>query len=102
MAAPASPPPLYRQLELPLEISASPGFSVSRLPSGHVVLAPRPLDLWGSTEDAARMIRRSERWVRALCANGTIRARRLPGARRWDVDLVDLQEWAAKSTKERQ
>jgi hypothetical protein len=75
------------QMELPLNVTASPSFAVSRLPSGHVVLTPQPLDLWISTEDAARMS--------MLCAAGVIRARRLPGAKRWDVDAIALQEWIA-------
>ena len=85
--------PLSTQLELPLNITPSPSFGVSRLPSGHVVLTPRALDLWISTEDAARMMRRSSRWVRMLCDAGVIRARQLPLSKRWDVDAVALQEW---------
>lgn len=81
------------QLELPLNITPSPSFGVSRLPSGHVVLTPRALDLWISTDDAARMMRRSSRWVRMLCDAGVIRARQLPRSKRWDVDAVALQEW---------
>lgn len=81
------------QLELPLEVSASPGFRVQRV-GEHVVLTPQPVKLWGSVGDAARMLRRSERWVRVLCEEGVIRARKLPGASRWDVDLLALQEWA--------
>jgi len=83
------------QLELPLNVTASPAFSVSRLPSGHVVLTPKPLEMWISTDDAARMMRRSARWVRMLCEAGIIAARQLPGSRRWDVDAVALQEWIA-------
>lgn len=82
-----------QQLELPLNLSASPGFKVQRIEQ-HIVLTPVPLKLWGSTAEAAAMIRRSERWVRILCESGMIKARRLPGAKRWDVDLMALQEWA--------
>jgi len=85
--------PLSTQLELPLNITPSPSFGVSRLPSGHVVLTPRALDLWISTVDAARMMRRSSRWVRMLCDAGVIRARQLPRSKRWDVDAIALQEW---------
>ena len=88
--------PLSTQLELPLNITPSPSFGVARYPSGQVMLTPRPLDLWISTETAAAMMRRSSRWVRILCESRTIRARRLPGAKRWDVDAVALQEWIAR------
>ena len=80
------------QLELPLSVTAAPGFSVRRV-EGHVVLTPQPVQLWGSVKDAARMLRRSDRWVRILCEAGTIPARKLPGAKMWDVNLIGLQEW---------
>lgn len=87
-----SPRVAHLQMELPLSVAPCPGFRVREV-EGHIVLTPTPLEMWGSTEDAARMIRRSSRWVRMLCEMGVIRARRLPGARRWDVDLLDLQRW---------
>ena len=80
------------QLELPLNVTASPGFSVRRV-EGHIVLTPRPVEMWGSVKDAARMIRRSDRWVRVLCEARLIEARKLPGAKMWDVNLIALQEW---------
>ena len=91
MAAPATP--RLEQLELPLNVTASPGFSVRRV-EGHIVLTPKPVEMWGSVADAARMIRRSTRWVRMLCEAELIRARKLPNAKMWDVDLIWLQEWA--------
>lgn len=93
MASPVHRRPLPEQLELPLNITPSPGFSVRRV-EGHVVLTPRPVAMWGSVTDAAAMIRRSPRWVRMLCEAGVIEARKLPGAKMWDVNLMALQEWA--------
>lgn len=81
------------QLELPLQVTASPAWTVRRV-ENHIVLTPKPVEMWGSTMDAAAMIRRSDRFVRMLCAAGIIPCRRLPGARRWDVNLIGLQEWA--------
>ena len=87
----ARSPTRLQQLELPLNVSASPGFSVRRV-EGHIVLTPKPVELWGSVDDAARMMHRSSRWVRLLCEAGVVEARKLPGAKRWDVNMVALQE----------
>lgn len=97
--ATASP---YRaeQLELPLNVTASPSFSVRRV-EGHIVLTPRPLELWISTTDAARMLRRSPRWVRMLCEAGVIPARKLPQSSRWDVNGIGLQEWIESGSAEK-
>ena len=93
MATPVHSRPRLEQMELPLNVSASPGFSVRRV-EGHIVLTPKPVEVWGSVTDAARMIRRSPRWVRMLCEAKLIEARKLPGAKMWDVNLMALQEWA--------
>lgn len=39
------------------------------------------------------MLRRSPRRTRELCEAGVIPARKLPGAKLWDVNLFALKEW---------
>jgi hypothetical protein len=81
-----------QQLELPLNLSVSAGFTVQRI-DRHIVLTQKPIETWGSVKDAARRLRRSDRWVRVLCESGCIKARKLPGAKIWDVDMIALEEW---------
>ena len=80
------------QLELPLMVMPSPSFKVTRV-ENHIVLTPRPLEAWGSTKDAALVMRRSDRFVRMMAEAGTIPARRLPGSKKWEIDLIELQRW---------
>lgn len=100
MATPHRLVPHSNQLEFSLDVTPSPSFSVRRV-EGHIVLTPRPLALWISTTDAARMLRRSSRWVRLLCESGVITARKLPLAKKWDVDAIALQEWINSGTAQK-
>lgn len=101
MSARRVPSPSHpNQLELPLNVAPTPGFSVRRI-EGHIVLTPKPLEMLGSTKDAALIVRRSDRWVRLMCERKQIKARRLPGSRKWDVDLVALQEWVESEAPEK-
>lgn len=101
MATPSRHASHPNQLEFKLEIAPSPSFSVQRLASGDIVLKSRPMDLWISTEDAGLMLRRSARWVRMLCESEVIKARKLPGSKRWDVDSIALQEWIDSGAADR-
>lgn len=93
MSAATKSPTRPVQLELPLSVSVAPGFAVRPLQGGAVMIEPRPLQMWGSIADAAKMLRRSERRTRELAEAGIIPARKLPHAKMWDVNLIELQRW---------
>lgn len=97
---PVSQPRPPVQLELPLHVTPTPGFKVTRV-ENHIVLTPRPVQMWGSVKDAAAMMRRCERWVRMLAEAGVIPARRLPGAKKWDINLIELQAWIESGQQSR-
>lgn len=82
------------QLEFRFAPSVSAGFTVQRV-ENHIVLTQKPIEAFGSVADAAHRLRRSERWVRILCEAGVIPARKLPGAKMWDIDMIALEEWIA-------